>query len=84
MNSHCERVIQSIQTECTDNIIFMGESMLRYALKQYQEFYNNERHHQGIGNIIPFDSQEKIESEGEIHCTTRLGGLLRKYYRKSA
>jgi len=84
MNSHCERVIQSIQVECTDNIIFVGEKMLRYSLKQYQEFYNNERHHQGISNIIPFGDNKEIEPIGEIDCSTRLGGLLRKYYRKSA
>jgi hypothetical protein len=85
MNGHCERVIQSIQTECTDQMIFLGERMLRYALKEYQNHYNAERHHQGIENRIPFPQEKKPPSTaGEIKCKTRLGGLLRKYYRDTA
>jgi putative transposase len=85
MNGYTERVIQSIQNECTDRLIFIGERMLRYALKQYQEHYNTERHHQGIGNIIPFPTAEpEVVQVGERKCKTRLGGILRKYYRASA
>jgi hypothetical protein len=85
MNGHCERVIQSIQTECTDQMIFLGERMLRYALKEYQNHYNAERHHQGIENRIPFPQEKEPPSTaGKIKCKTRLGGLLRKYYRDTA
>ena len=80
MNGRCERVIQSIQNECADKIIFLGERMLRYALKEYQNFYNTERHHQGIDNVIPFPSKNEMPLEGKRKCKTRLGGLLRKYY----
>ena len=83
-NGFCERVIQSIQNECTDRLIFFGEHMLRYALKEYVKHYNSERHHQGIDNIIPFpEPDRKIISEGEMRCKTRLGGLLKSYYRKA-
>ena len=84
MNAYTERVIQSIQNECTDRMIFLGERSLRYALKQYQAFHNTERHHQGIGNKVPFPVEFKKPSEGEIECKTRLGGLLRQYRRKVA
>jgi len=85
MNGFTERVIQSIQNECTDRMIFIGERMLRYALRQYQEHYNTERHHQGIGNVIPFpDNELEVAKVGERKCKTRLGGMLRKYYRESA
>jgi putative transposase len=84
MNAHCERVIQTIQNECTEKMIFIGEKSLRYSLKQFEEHYNNERHHQGIGNIIPFPHQKERPSEGVIKCKTRLGGMLRRYYREAA
>ena len=85
MNGYSECVIQSIQNECTERMIFIGERMLRYALKQYQAHYNTERHHQGIENVIPFPTAEhEIVPVGEIKCKTRLGGMLRKYYRASA
>jgi putative transposase len=84
MNGHCERVIQSIQTECLDNFICMGERMLRYALKEYQNFYNNERHHQGIDNLIPLATPKAIQPIGKVKYKEKLGGLLKKYYRQTA
>jgi transposase len=84
MNGHCERVIQSIQTECLDNFICMGERMLRYVLKEYQDFYNHERHHQGINNQIPLVDKKDIKAIGKIECKERLGGLLKKYSRQAA
>ena len=84
MNSHCERVIQSIQNDCLNRVIIFGERMLRYALKQYQAHYNAERHHQGIGNVIPFPVDPSLKTDrGEMKCKTRLGGLLRSYYREA-
>ena len=84
MNGCCERVIQSIQVECLDNFICMGERMLRYALKEYQDFYNIERHHQGINNNIPLVEKIEILPVGKIGCKERLGGLLKKYSRQAA
>lgn len=84
MNSYSERVIQSIQNECTERMIFVGEKTLKYALKEYQEFYNQERHHQGIDNNIPLQQHPKTIPRGKVKCKTRLGGLLRQYYREAA
>ena len=84
MNGCCERVIQSIQVECLDNFICMGERMLRYALKEYQDFYNIERHHQGIKNNIPLVEKIEILPVGKIGYKERLGGLLKKYSRQAA
>jgi putative transposase len=84
MNAYCERVIQSIQNECTDRLVFIGENSLKYSLKQYVLHYNEERHHQGIDNIIPFPSQKDKPLIGKVKCKTRLGGLLRSYYREVA
>ncbi len=85
MNSHTERVIQSIQNECTNRLLFFGERSLRYALKQYQKHYNIERHHQGLANRVPFpDSDLPKPDTGQVQCKTRLGGLLRQYYRETA
>jgi putative transposase len=84
MNGCCERVIQSIQNDCLNRLIIFGERMLKYTLKQYQEHYNQERHHQGIGNVIPFPIDGSPRTDrGEMKCKTRLGGLLRSYYREA-
>ena len=68
-NAFAERFVLSIKSECLDRMIFFGESRFRAA----------ERAHQGIGN-------ERIEQrsevgDGEVHCTERLGGLLKCYRR---
>jgi hypothetical protein len=62
----------------------MGERMLRYALKEYQYFYNYERYHQGIDNHIPLVERTDVEPIGKIECKERLGGLLKKYYCQAA
>jgi hypothetical protein len=84
LNSFSERMIQTIQNQCINRLIFIGEKSLRYALKQYQIFYNTELHHQGLDNVIPFPSSKLVLREGEVKKKQRLGGLLCQYYREAA
>jgi putative transposase len=53
MNAVCERVIESVQTECLDRFLVFGEGHLRYLLSEYLQHYHRERCHQGLGNIPP-------------------------------
>ena len=64
-------------------MIFVGESMLRRALREFVAHYHDERPHQGRGNEIlrPGDA---MPTTGPVHRRERLGGLLTYYHRRSA
>jgi hypothetical protein len=65
-------------------MIITSEEQLRKALKEYVEFYNQERPHQGLGNRIPEPGQEFRQDlkAGNIRRKQRLGGLLNVYFRE--
>lgn len=79
----CERMNQTVQHECTNKLIFIGEDSLRRALRQFQLHYNSERPHQGIENRIPEHPESDFLGSGDIHTKERLGGLLKYYYRSA-
>ncbi len=80
-NAYAERVIQSIQRECTDRITFIGDRALRVALDAYVSHYHRRRNHQGLGGRIIEPGPEVGRSDGEIRERSQLGGLLRYYER---
>ncbi len=80
MNAHIERWIKSLKSECLDHFIPVGGKHLDYLINEYVEHYHHERPHQGIGNQ-PIMCGDSLNTFGEIKCDTRLGGLLRHYYR---
>ena len=59
-------------------MLIFGERHLEYVIREYMEHYHTERPHQGIGNEI---IEPPPQSEGEIVCQERLGGLLKSYRR---
>ncbi len=81
--------MQTLRTECLDHFIVVGERHLRYLVSEFVAHYNQERPHQAKGNvplpdadldeprILPFPS-------GAVQCRSRLGGLLKHYYRAAA
>jgi putative transposase len=79
-NAHAERFVRSIKEECLDRLVLFGEGRFRRALAAFGEHYHRERNHQGIGNrlIMP---EPRGPRGAEVCCRTRLGGLLRYYYR---
>jgi len=80
MNAHIERWIKSLKVECLDHFIPVGGRHLGYLISEYVEHYHHERPHQGIGNMPIMYSNPRV-ADGQIRCDTRLGGLLRHYYR---
>jgi transposase InsO family protein len=84
LNPHIERFIRSIKDESLSRMIFFGENMLRNAVRQFLAYYHGERNHQGLGNQLIDPGEEVGQSQGEIQCRERLGGLLRYYYRDAA
>jgi len=83
-NAHCERWVRSVRQECLEHFVVLGEAHLRYILSSYVAHYNEQRPHQGIGNIPLKEPEGEPPSEGEIVCFERLGGLLKHYERRPA
>ncbi len=86
LNAYVERFVQSIQQECLDHFLVFGEKHLDYLVKEYIEHYHSERPHQALANL-PLTGEPPSalpDLEGEIQCRTRLGGILKHYYRTAA
>lgn len=84
LNAHVERFWRSLREECTDRMIFFGETMLRRSVLEFVLHYHGERNHQGLDNRLIEPAKEVGHRAGDIHCRERLGGLLRYYYREVA
>ncbi|HEX5470422.1 MAG TPA: integrase core domain-containing protein [Lacipirellulaceae bacterium] len=83
LNAYVERFIQTLQVECLDHFLVFGEKHFDHLVKEYVEHYHTERPHQGLHNRL-VNAQPPPCSTGELHCRTRLGGLLKHYYRQAA
>ena len=81
MNAYTERVIGSIRREALDHFLIFSEKQVRWIIKEYVEYYNFHRPHQGI-NRIP--AGQTISQSVSIKKKPLLGGLHHHYYRSSA
>ncbi|WP_198000803.1 integrase core domain-containing protein [Gimesia fumaroli] len=84
LNAFIERFFRSLKSECLDRMIFFGENSLRNAVKEYLIHYHKERNHQGFDHQIIEPGEEVGQSDGEIECRERLGGMMNYFYRKAA
>jgi transposase InsO family protein len=84
LNAWIERFVRSIEEECLRKMIFFGERSLRRAVTQYLAHYHAERNHQGLDNRLIDPSENVGDSNGDVQCRERLGGMLRYYYRQAA
>jgi len=83
-NAHCERLIGSVRRECVDHLVVVGERHLHRVLKEYRDYYNSCRPHQGIGQRRPdtFDRHARAPRRvAPRHVISRpvLGGLHHDY-----
>ena len=74
--------MQTIQQECLDHFVVLGEKHLNHIVGEYMVHYHEERPHQALANEPPVRTESG--SEGDMVCRERLGGLLRHYYRQAA
>ena len=84
LNAFAERWAQSVQVECLDHFVVLGEDHLRYLVSEYVDYFNPERPPQAMDHCPLTGSVRDSPSEGEILCRERLGGLLRHYHRQAA
>ena len=77
---------RSIQVECLDHFLVFGEKHFDYLVREYVEHYHTERPHQGLGNrLVSGEPPPALpDKQARIECRTRLGGLMKHYYRAAA
>ena len=80
MNAYAESFVDKIKGECLNHFVVFDEKHLRYLLKEYVEYYNNLRPHQGLNNK-PLDFLP-IKHTGTINSREILGGLHHHYFRE--
>jgi uncharacterized ferritin-like protein (DUF455 family) len=59
-NAFAERWVRSVREECLDPILILNESHLRRVLKEYGDYYNYARLHQGIDQHFPVSEPVRI------------------------
>ena len=85
-NAIYERFLGSLRRECLDHFIVLSERHTHRIVKQYVQYYNYARPHQGIDQQIPcrpirFDN---TDADGRIVSIPLLGGLHHDYQRRAA
>jgi transposase InsO family protein len=81
-NAICERFIGSVRRELLDHILILSERHLRRKVKEYVQYFNWARPHQGINGQIPVPSNPPpsvIPPLSRLQCIPILGGLHHDY-----
>jgi transposase InsO family protein len=81
-NAYAERFVRSINEECLNRLIPIGERLFRRAGTEYVAHYHHERNHQGMENEL-IARASAISTVRRIRRRQRLGGLL-KFYDRTA
>jgi transposase InsO family protein len=85
MNSIMERWVQTCRHELLDRTLIWNHRHLLHALREFEQFYNEHRPHQGIANARPLHPlPAPITDPGQItrlhiRKCDRLGGILNEY-----
>lgn len=79
-NAYCERFIGSFRRECLNHIIALNDRQLQRVTREYVNYFNAARPHQGIQQKIPDDPPDN-PTEGDIVSYPVLNGLHHDYRR---
>lgn len=84
-NPFAGRIIGSIRRECLDHVIVLNEKHLKQILKDYFEYYNNDRTHLGLEKETPVVRAVQSKPKGgTLIALPRVGGLHHRYLWKKA
>ena len=81
-NAIAERWVRTVRQECLDHLLILNQRHLIRVLREYTDYYNTARPHQGLAQQIPIPLSHP--EYGAIHCRDVLGGILHDYYRAAA
>ena len=82
-NAYAERWVRSVREECLDHLLIINERHLEHVLKEYSQYYNGARPHQGLRQQIP-ESANGEPGHGAVQKRDVLGGIIHDYYREAA
>jgi putative transposase len=82
-NGICERFIGSLKWECLDYMLILQDHQLNRLVREYVEYYNQARPHQGIEQQIPdwHEQAYPFATTGPVIATSALNGLHHDYSR---
>ena len=85
MNAFMERWVQTCRRELLDRTLIWNQRHLLYALREFEQFYNAHRPHQGIANARPLRAlpapipEPDAATRLHVRRRDRLGGILHEY-----
>jgi putative transposase len=85
MNSIAERWVQTCRRELLDRTLIWNQRHLLQALREFEQFYNGHRPHQGIANARPLHPLPTTIADPhkmaalKVRRHDRLGGILHEY-----
>jgi len=77
----------TVEISRNDRFIVLGTRHLDYLIAEFLEHYNWERPHSAIRFRTPMGKPPPLrlaDHPAAVRCRTRLGGVLRHYYRVAA
>lgn len=82
-NAVCERFIGSLRRECLDYRLVLNCTQLHWVVREYVNYYNSARPHQGIEQRVPIRYHQPAHppGSGKIMARPILGGLHHAYSR---
>jgi len=79
-NAYSERWVRTAREECLDHILIINEAHLRRVLKEFIDYYNSRRPHQGLNQQSPIHRTEPVTT-GIVERRPILGGIINDYHR---
>jgi putative transposase len=84
MNSIIERWVQTCRRELLDRTLVWNQAHLLHALREFESFYDQHRHHRALNGAPLRPAPEPLNETGrldqlDILRRDRLGGVLHEY-----
>jgi integrase-like protein len=85
-NGIAERFVLIARTDLLNHVIVFNEDHLRCLMREYVEYYNNDRCHLSLGRDSPLgrETQKRPFQSSRIFSVSKLGGLQHHYEWKQA
>ena len=76
-NAYAERWVRTVREECVGKLLIINQTHLCRTMREYTQYYNRARPHQGFNQQIPIPTPE---AKGRVYCRDVLGGIIHDYH----